>query len=139
MANTQRDTSPTKRQRTHDDVLPTRSVSITDPSRILHLGQYTTFSPPGSQLSGSYQGSRASTSTSSPRRNSSPTRDALIMLSHASPSILIQSYNGAKPLGAKTFSNEVINVMKRLGPDQMSGWVPKCLEVCAYTLDMPSN
>ncbi|KAJ4286960.1 hypothetical protein N0V90_012840 [Kalmusia sp. IMI 367209] len=119
--------TPGKRRRIDDDVMPGQSASVTDSSHPLDLGRHNTFSPLDSQV-GSRQSSWAGTGKSSSRRGISPSRETRWTLKHASPPILTESYNGSQLLADETIRNKVMAAMERLSPEEVSGWVPRCLK-----------
>jgi len=121
---TRRDASPGKRQRLDEDVFPGQSVSAAGSSHPLDLGQYNTFSPPGSQV-----GSRVSAGATTPRRGTSPSRDTIATLKDASPPITTEPYDGAELPPDRVIRDRVMAVMERLEPGQVEGWIPECLKV----------
>lgn len=138
MATARREPSPEKRRRVDDDVMPGQSASATDSSHPLDLGRHNTFSPPGSQI-GSRRGSRASTGASSPRRGISPLRETIATLKDALPPILTEPYDGAQLPANESIRDMVMDVMERLGPGQVDGWVPRCLKVRVHALHVSND
>ncbi|KAL5371450.1 hypothetical protein PMIN06_012891 [Paraphaeosphaeria minitans] len=127
MGTARRAPSPEKRRRVDDDVMRGQSPSVTDSSHPLDLGRHNTFSPLDSQI-GSRRGSRASTNASSPRRGISPLRETIATLKDAMPPILTEPYDGAQLPVNEAIRDMVMDVMERLGPGQLDGWVPRCLK-----------
>lgn len=118
--------------------MPEQSAFVIESSHPLDLGRHNTFSALGSQIS-SRQGSRASTSASSPRRGISPLRETIATLKDASPPIVTEPYDGAQLPANKAIKNKVMDTMERLGPGQVDGWVPRCLKVCVHAPNVSND
>jgi hypothetical protein len=127
MATTRRETSPGKRRRVDDDVMPGQSASVAPSSPSSHpldLALHNTFTPRGSQI-----GSR--TDRSSPPRSTSPLCETIRTLKVASPPILTTPYDSAPLPVNDALRGKIIDAMARLSPGQVDGWVPRCLKVRA--------
>ncbi|PVH90837.1 hypothetical protein DM02DRAFT_399961 [Periconia macrospinosa] len=108
-----RNTSPKRPRRdTETEVLPAHSASAVgaaSSSSALMLNETNTFSPPGSQ-----------TSTRSPRRANSPSRDNITVLASASPPTITEPSSGLKTPPPQ----RVRNVMEQLEDGLGRGWIP---------------